>query len=149
MVIICIVVRKLKSLKSPLNSLGWSKGNLFKRVESLRGQLQKVQSDIDKDPHNHNLREYEALLVNEFYEAERDEEKVLKGRNNKSKILSLNDNAENSYENDQIPPLFLKHFEDFLGNSQQVQDIEDCATLFHKRISEDDALRMIFEVLDK
>ncbi|GJZ14078.1 RNA-directed DNA polymerase, eukaryota, reverse transcriptase zinc-binding domain protein, partial [Tanacetum coccineum] len=117
-------------------------GNLFKRVESLRGQLQKVQSDIDKDPHNHNLRENEALLMKEFYEAERDEEKflfqqakikwlsdgdknssylhrVLKGRNNRSKILSLNDNAGNTYENDQIPPLFLKHFEDFLGNPQQ------------------------------
>ncbi|GJX08250.1 RNA-directed DNA polymerase, eukaryota, reverse transcriptase zinc-binding domain protein [Tanacetum coccineum] len=61
--------RKLKSLKSPLNNLGWSKGNLFKRVKSLRGQLQK--------------------------------------------------------------------------------DIEDCATLFHKRISEDEALKMIIEVPDK
>ncbi|GKE18360.1 RNA-directed DNA polymerase, eukaryota, reverse transcriptase zinc-binding domain protein [Tanacetum coccineum] len=113
------VVQKLKSLKSPLNNLGWS-----------------------KDPHSHNLRENEALLVREFYEAERDEEKflfqqakikwlsdgdknssyfhrVLKVRNNKSTILNLNDNVGNTYENDQIPPLFLKHFEDFLGNPQQ------------------------------
>ncbi|GKA85935.1 hypothetical protein Tco_0807589 [Tanacetum coccineum] len=46
-------------------------------VVSLRDQLQKVQSDIDKDPHNHILRENEALHVKEFYESERDEEKFL------------------------------------------------------------------------
>ncbi|GJW01841.1 RNA-directed DNA polymerase, eukaryota, reverse transcriptase zinc-binding domain protein [Tanacetum coccineum] len=111
---------------------------LCTQVVSLRDQLQKVQSDIDKDPHNHILKENEALLVKEFYEAERDEEKFLFQQANIK-----------CYENDQIPPIFLKHFEDFLGKTQQVHDIEDCATLFHKRIREDDALRMITEVPDK
>lgn len=44
------VVKKLKGLKAPLNSLGWSKGSLFERVANLRNQLQKVQTYIDADP---------------------------------------------------------------------------------------------------
>nr|GEX78902.1 RNA-directed DNA polymerase, eukaryota, reverse transcriptase zinc-binding domain protein [Tanacetum cinerariifolium] len=69
------VFQKLKSLEIPLNKLGWSKGNLFKRVESLRGQIQKVKNDIDNDPHNHSLIDMKAKLMKEFYEAEEDEEK--------------------------------------------------------------------------
>ncbi|GJU67029.1 RNA-directed DNA polymerase, eukaryota, reverse transcriptase zinc-binding domain protein [Tanacetum coccineum] len=106
------VVQKLKSMKIPLNKLGWSEGNLFKRVETLRGQLQKVQTDIDKDPHNHTLRNMEANLVKEFYEAEEDEEK------------------------------------NFLGKAHLVQDIEDCSTLFQRRVSEEAALNMIADVSD-
>ncbi|GKC47082.1 RNA-directed DNA polymerase, eukaryota, reverse transcriptase zinc-binding domain protein [Tanacetum coccineum] len=71
-------------------------------------------TEIDGDPHNPSLREMKANLVKEFHEAEADEEKflfqqakikwlskgdknssffhkVLKGRSNKSKILSLCD----------------------------------------------------------
>ncbi|GKD74349.1 RNA-directed DNA polymerase, eukaryota, reverse transcriptase zinc-binding domain protein [Tanacetum coccineum] len=166
------VTQKLKSLKIPLNKLGWSKGNLFKRVETLGGQLQKVQTDIDNDPHNHTLIDIEAKLVKEFYEAEEDEEKflfqqakikwlsdgdknrsyfhkVLKGRNNRSKIQSLTDEAGISYESDQIPQLFLKHFEEFLGKSQLVQEIEDCGSLFKRRISDEAVERMIADVSDK
>ncbi|GJR43473.1 RNA-directed DNA polymerase, eukaryota, reverse transcriptase zinc-binding domain protein [Tanacetum coccineum] len=147
------VVQKMKSLKSPLNNLGWCKGSLFKRVISLRDELKQVQIDIDKDPHNTILRDLEAKLVKEFYVAEADEEnflsqqakikwlsegdknssyfhKVLKGRSNKSKILSLTDANGGYYEEDQIPQLFLKHFEEFLGRSYPVQEVEGYETLF-------------------
>ncbi|GJT15340.1 RNA-directed DNA polymerase, eukaryota, reverse transcriptase zinc-binding domain protein [Tanacetum coccineum] len=120
------VVQKMKSLKSPLNNLGWCKGSLFKRVVSLRDELKRVQIDIDKDPHNTILKYLEAKLVKEFYVAEADEEKflsqqakikwlsegdktsnyfhkVLKGRSIKSKILSLTDAKGGYYKEDQIP----------------------------------------------
>ncbi|GJV97001.1 RNA-directed DNA polymerase, eukaryota, reverse transcriptase zinc-binding domain protein [Tanacetum coccineum] len=137
----------MKSLKSSLNKLGWCKGNLFKRVEFMRCQLQDVLSKIDVDPHNPSLREIEANLVKDFYEAESDEEKflyqqakikwlsgdknssyfhkVFKGRSNRSKVFWLMDDSGNIYEEDQIPQLFLKHFKAFLGTSQPVQDIEN------------------------
>ncbi|GKD01185.1 hypothetical protein Tco_1171459 [Tanacetum coccineum] len=67
----------MKSLKSSLNKLGWCKGNLFKRVKFMRCQLQDVLSKIDVDPHNPSMREIEANLVKDFYEAESDEEKLL------------------------------------------------------------------------
>ncbi|GKE12143.1 hypothetical protein Tco_1415694 [Tanacetum coccineum] len=128
--------------------------------KSLRGQLQKIQTEIDNDPHNLNLREIEAVFVKDFHKAEEDEEKfwfqqakiqwlsdgdknssyfhrVLNGRNNRSKILKLNDDNGVSYENEQIPFLFLKHFKDFHGKSQLVQEIKDCESLFQSRISED------------
>ncbi|GJW96778.1 RNA-directed DNA polymerase, eukaryota, reverse transcriptase zinc-binding domain protein [Tanacetum coccineum] len=140
-------------------------------LENLRGQLQKVQTDIDKDPHTHILRNTKANLVKEFYEVKEDEEKflfqqakikwlsngdknnsyfhkVLKGRNNRSKILSLKDKNGFNYKNDQIPHLFLKHFENFLRKAQLVQDIEDCSTLFQRRVSEEVALNMIVDVSD-
>nr|GFA71298.1 hypothetical protein [Tanacetum cinerariifolium] len=52
------VVMKLKSMKSPLNKLSWSKGNLFKRVETLRGQLQEVQTKINQVLEFNNLVNY-------------------------------------------------------------------------------------------
>nr|GEV68591.1 hypothetical protein [Tanacetum cinerariifolium] len=136
------VVMKLKSIKCPLNKLSWSKGNLFKRVETLRGQLQEVQTKIDQDPHNPLLRDKKAGLIADIYKAEKDEEKflykqarikwlnegdknssyfhkVLKGRSNKSIVFSLYDDTGLIHEGDQIPQLFLKHFEVFLGTSQK------------------------------
>nr|GEU31374.1 hypothetical protein [Tanacetum cinerariifolium] len=135
------ILQKLKSLKILLNKLGWSKGNLFKRVESLRGQLQKVKNNIDNDPHNHTLRDMEAKPVKEFYEAEEDEEKFLFQKAN-IKLLRV------SYDSEKIPYLFLRHFEDFLGKSHLVQDIEECETQFLRSVGEEVAMRMIADVID-
>ncbi|GJW81500.1 hypothetical protein Tco_0145475 [Tanacetum coccineum] len=159
----------MKSLKSPPNHLGWAKGSLFKRVEVIRNQIKEVQGQIDKDPHNHDLRIIEENLLKDFYIAESDEEKflyqqakvkwlsegdrnssyfhkVLKGRRNTSRISTLKDATGICYEDDQIPDLFLKHFTDFLGKAQHVQDIEDCNTLFKKKISNELGHKMISEV---
>ncbi|GJT98779.1 RNA-directed DNA polymerase, eukaryota, reverse transcriptase zinc-binding domain protein [Tanacetum coccineum] len=163
------VVKKLKSLKVPLRRLEWSKGNLFKRVECLRVQLQDIQTSIDVDPYDHSLRIKEAKLVKDFCEAESDEENflhqqakikwlcggdknssyfhsVLKGRNNKSKVFSLRDNHGNSYDYDQIPQLFLKHFENFLGSAYPVQEIESSDTLFKEKLSTAHASKMIADI---
>ncbi|GKC51308.1 hypothetical protein Tco_1074053 [Tanacetum coccineum] len=75
--------------------------------------------------------------------------KVLKGRNNRSKVFNLNDDSGNNYNREQIPKVFLKHFEGFLGKSQSVKDIESCETLFHRRISTDVAQRMVKGISDK
>nr|GEX02576.1 hypothetical protein [Tanacetum cinerariifolium] len=76
-------------------------------------------------------------------------EDVIKGRSNRSKILSLSDDARNNYENEQIPQLFFMHFKEFLGKAQHVQDIEEVSTLFQRRINEDVAFKMTFEVTNK
>ncbi|GKB77893.1 hypothetical protein Tco_0944788 [Tanacetum coccineum] len=152
------VVKKLKKLKSPLNKLGWNKGNLFKRVKDLRSRLQKVHTQFDADPHNIQLRDIEARLLEEFLEAEDHEEKflfqqakiqwlskgdknskffhkVLKGRIHRSRIFSLCNETGNTHKGDQIKHIFLRHFEDFLGKSQDVQDIYIKENLFHKMLS--------------
>ncbi|GJU84292.1 RNA-directed DNA polymerase, eukaryota, reverse transcriptase zinc-binding domain protein [Tanacetum coccineum] len=103
---------------------------LTDKQEFLHIVKDKWSADIHGYPHTHILRNTKANLVKEFYEAEEDEEKflfqqakikwlsdkdknnsyfhkVLKGRNNRSKILK---------------------------KAQLVQDIEDCSTLFQRRV---------------
>nr|GEZ70209.1 hypothetical protein [Tanacetum cinerariifolium] len=165
------VVMKLKSMKSPLNKLSWGKGNLFKRVEMLINHLQVIQTEIDHDPHNHMLTNKETRLIAEVYESENDEEKVLyqqarikwlnegdknsiyfhrvlKGKSNKSKVFSLYDDAGIIHEGDQIPQLFLRQFEMFLGTSQHVQNIQESVDLFTSRLNERDVENMIHNITD-
>ncbi|GJS99851.1 RNA-directed DNA polymerase, eukaryota, reverse transcriptase zinc-binding domain protein [Tanacetum coccineum] len=161
------VVKKLKDLKFHLNKLGWNKGNLFKRVNELRVRLQNVQTQIDKDPHNGQLRNMGVSLLEEFLEAEADEEKflfqqakikwlsegdrnskffhkVLKGRNHTSRITTICDNSGKIYEGDQVNQVFLKHFEDFLGKSHNVLDIDISKNLFQRNLSVAEADHMEF-----
>ncbi|GKC83893.1 RNA-directed DNA polymerase, eukaryota, reverse transcriptase zinc-binding domain protein, partial [Tanacetum coccineum] len=88
-----LCIKLLKSLKSPLSKLAWCKGNLHKRVESLRAQFQKVQTDIDNDPFSHVLRDSKANLP--------------------------------------------------------VKEVEDCATLFQRRLSPDVSLKMVNVIFEK
>ncbi|GJX70394.1 RNA-directed DNA polymerase, eukaryota, reverse transcriptase zinc-binding domain protein [Tanacetum coccineum] len=113
----------------------------------------------------------EATLVEEFYEAESDEEKflhqqakikwlcdgeknskyfhrVLKGRSNKRKVFSLRDDSGNSYEQDQILNLFLKHFKELLGSTYPVKGIDSSGNLFKRKLSVGDADKMITNVSD-
>ncbi|GJT05644.1 hypothetical protein Tco_0840106 [Tanacetum coccineum] len=73
---------------------------------------------------------------------------VLKGKSNKSKVFSLCDDSGISYKQDQIPKLFLKHFEKFLGSSYHVQDIISSETLFRRKLSPDAAEKMISSISD-
>ncbi|GJX44527.1 RNA-directed DNA polymerase, eukaryota, reverse transcriptase zinc-binding domain protein, partial [Tanacetum coccineum] len=130
------VVQKMKKLKSPLNHLGWS---------SPCEEFHDAEADEEKFLWQHAKIKWlsEGDKNNSYFH------KVLKGRNNKSKILSLNDSNGNSYEEDQIPNLFLKHFEEFIGTSYPVHEIEDRGTLFQRKISNEAALNMIAEFSDK
>ncbi|GJV59382.1 hypothetical protein Tco_1465482 [Tanacetum coccineum] len=158
-------VKKLKTLKSLLNKLGWNKGNLFKRVDELRVRLQNVQTQIDVDPHNVQLRDIKVSLLEEFLEAEADEEKflfqqakikwlskgdrnskffpkILKGGNYRSRILTLCDESGKNHEGYKVKQLFLKHFEDFLGRCHNVQDIDISENLFQNKLSISEADHM-------
>nr|GEW39742.1 hypothetical protein [Tanacetum cinerariifolium] len=108
----------MKNMKSPLNKLGWCKGNLFKIVECLKSQLQKVQTKIDVDPRNQSMRDTKAKLVEKIYEAEADEEKFL-------------------YQQAKIKWLRTNHL---------VHDIDPSENLFQKIISNDVAERMIADI---
>ncbi|GJT15727.1 RNA-directed DNA polymerase, eukaryota, reverse transcriptase zinc-binding domain protein [Tanacetum coccineum] len=85
------VVMKLKSMKSPLNKLSWSKGNLFKRVEMLRGQLQEVQTEIDQDPHNPLLRDKEVGLVQSIQDSDDLFSSKINVRDYKNMIMNITD----------------------------------------------------------
>ncbi|GKC12165.1 hypothetical protein Tco_1008947, partial [Tanacetum coccineum] len=84
------VVKKLESLKFPFNKLGQCKGSLFKIVNNLRSQLQKVQTNLDADPHDQPLRITKAMLVEKSYEAEHFE--TFLGTSHPVQVLDTDDN---------------------------------------------------------
>ncbi|GJX65470.1 RNA-directed DNA polymerase, eukaryota, reverse transcriptase zinc-binding domain protein [Tanacetum coccineum] len=142
------LVHKLKSLKPQLNKLNWKNGNLFNRVEELKGRLFDVQARIDKDPLNKELREEEVKLLDEYTSADQDEEKllcqkakvewlrdrdrnfayfhkILKERLNKSKIHTVIGTDGSIHENDQVGIHFVNHFENFLGSTSIAASMEE------------------------
>nr|GEV85437.1 hypothetical protein [Tanacetum cinerariifolium] len=63
------LVKKLKFLKKPIRKLLYDKYNLHLNVKRLRTELDRVQTDLDLDPYNSNLREEEVAYVKSFNEA--------------------------------------------------------------------------------
>ncbi|GJZ52696.1 RNA-directed DNA polymerase, eukaryota, reverse transcriptase zinc-binding domain protein [Tanacetum coccineum] len=165
------LVKKLKNLKPYLNKLNWKNGNLFGRVTDLKTKLHSIQSNIDKDPTNKALREEGVEILSKFKEACEDEEKLLKqktkitwlkegdknsaffhkvlrGRLNKNKIMSVCAEDGKKYDNCDVGEQFVKYFEGFLGISTKVNKMMDVEVLFDRKISMEEANLVIREVQD-
>nr|GEX66682.1 hypothetical protein [Tanacetum cinerariifolium] len=97
------LVKKLKVLKKPIRKLMYDKGNLHVNVVRLREELDKVQTDLDNDSSNLNLREKEA--VTDFNEALLMEEK----------IDVVTDAYGNVHHSTEVAKAFINHYEIFLG----------------------------------
>ncbi|GJS87046.1 RNA-directed DNA polymerase, eukaryota, reverse transcriptase zinc-binding domain protein [Tanacetum coccineum] len=167
------LVSKLKCLKQHLNNLNWKNGNLFDKVVDLKTKIFNVQKKIDLDPFNKELRKENAELLKDYKEASMDEEKllrqkakvswlregdknsayfhkVLKGRVNKNRIMTICDEDGNRYDNSEVAEQFVKHFEGFLGTSPPVTKItDDDSYLFERKINENEANLMVREVSDE
>ncbi|GJS59198.1 RNA-directed DNA polymerase, eukaryota, reverse transcriptase zinc-binding domain protein [Tanacetum coccineum] len=91
------------------------------------------------DPHNHHLRIHEAKLVEEFYEAKADEEKLLYQQ---AKIKWMSEGDKNS-------KYFYSVLKCRIRTKHQVQDIESIDSLIKDKLSVGDAELMIREVSDK
>ncbi|GJX35396.1 hypothetical protein Tco_0246953 [Tanacetum coccineum] len=132
------MVKKLKALKPHLNKLNWKHGNLFDKVATLKKKLHVIQAKIDKDPSNKSLRLEGVQVLSEYKEATSDEEKllrqkakitwlkegdknsayfhkVLKGRMNRSRIMSICDEQGKRFDYNEIADQFVKHFEVFMS----------------------------------
>ncbi|GJR06050.1 RNA-directed DNA polymerase, eukaryota, reverse transcriptase zinc-binding domain protein [Tanacetum coccineum] len=167
------LVKKLKSPKPYLNKLNWKNGNLFERVVVLKAKLYDVQRKIDMNPTNKALRIEGVELLKDYKEVVLDEEKllrhktkitwlregdknsayfhkVLKGRINRNKIMSVCAEDGSRFENCDVANQFVKHFEGFLGISPDVTSLnEDADNLFVSKISKKQANNMIREINDE
>lgn len=56
----------------------WSKGNVHDRVVSLRKELDKVQTELDRDPSNNILKQEESVYLQSNNEAARNKVNFLK-----------------------------------------------------------------------
>ena len=166
------LVKKLKVLKPHLNKLNWKNGNLFDKVVELKRKLHDVQGKIDLDPANRNLRKEESDILIEYKDALSDEEKllrqkakvtwlnvgdknsayfhkVIKGRTNKSRILTICGEDGTRYEHKDVAEQFVKHFKGFLGINPDVGKLgENDDSLFMNKVSEEEAEYMIRGVTD-
>ncbi|KAK1434264.1 hypothetical protein QVD17_11184 [Tagetes erecta] len=145
------VMSKLKALKKPLRQLGKLYGNLHDRVVLLSSELAKIQSEVERDPLNSELRDEEIAYLKAYKLAVEDEEsmlkqqakvdwlaggdqnssyfhKVVKGRQIKSRIWAVQDMNGNIYEGVEVGNVFVKHFQDFMGKEVNVNDVRDPAS---------------------
>ncbi|GJX22734.1 RNA-directed DNA polymerase, eukaryota, reverse transcriptase zinc-binding domain protein [Tanacetum coccineum] len=166
------LVKKLKSLKHPLNNLNWSNGNLIEKVKALKEELKCVQTAIDVDPYDKSLREKRSAILESYLEAVKDEEKLLfqkckikwlsygdknnsyfhkmlKGRNQRNRIQVIHDPKGQRFEGDQVATQFVNHFQNFLGINMPVSPISDCEELFTTKLFMEDANQMVMPITDK
>ncbi|KAJ0871216.1 putative RNA-directed DNA polymerase [Helianthus annuus] len=140
------VTKKLLNLKPFMRKLLFNQGNLHEKVLELRKQLDDVQKQIDDSPLDVGLREKEANCLEQFKTASYDEEcflkqkskvewlcagdsntvffhNMLKCRNARSTIQSIQDVAGNRFEGDSVPIALVQHYEKFLGQEDHVSSI--------------------------
>ncbi|GKB41518.1 hypothetical protein Tco_0886460 [Tanacetum coccineum] len=114
------LVKRTKNMKKHMKKLAWKKGNLFCRTDECKEKIKKIQSDVDGDPHNVELRIEESNALKEYCKDVCDEEKFLyqqekidwlkdgdrnskffhaylKSRRNKSRISMINNEIGKSF----------------------------------------------------
>ncbi|GJZ85805.1 RNA-directed DNA polymerase, eukaryota, reverse transcriptase zinc-binding domain protein [Tanacetum coccineum] len=149
------LVKKLKGLKGPLNKMSWKKGDVSDRVIRCRDDLKNIQSAMEKDLDNADLRNKSCELLNEYNIAKKEEEsmlfqkarvewlskgdrntsffhKILKERRHKSKIMAICDENGTRCENEEVAGHFLKHFKDFLGKKDKFETMDGLIDIFDK-----------------
>ncbi|GJW39700.1 hypothetical protein Tco_0065545 [Tanacetum coccineum] len=87
------LVRKMKSMKRPLNKLAWKDGNLFQKVKKLEDDLKKVQVEVEADLNNKEINEKMSKILYDYNEAITDEEKLL---SQKAKVKWLSEGDRNT-----------------------------------------------------
>ncbi|XP_035841338.1 uncharacterized protein LOC118488210 [Helianthus annuus] len=140
------VTKKLRDLKPYMRKILFDQGNLHKRVAELRKNLDDIQTLIDSNPLDVDLRDREAKCLKEFQTAAYDEEcflkqkakvewlcagdsntkffhNMVKCRNARSKIHSIRDVNGNRYEGQGALDALVTHYANFLGTEDQVESI--------------------------
>ncbi|GJV04201.1 hypothetical protein Tco_1337770 [Tanacetum coccineum] len=124
--------------------LGWSRD--VSGFSFVQDELDTVQRDLDRDPFNAVLREEEAVYVQAFNEAVLLEERFLRQKAKEPYDVIADSNGV-IYENDQVPNVFVSHYEVFLGQAGEV--IPVCSNdLFQTRLNQLDANDMIRDISD-
>ncbi|GKA12795.1 RNA-directed DNA polymerase, eukaryota, reverse transcriptase zinc-binding domain protein [Tanacetum coccineum] len=113
-----------------------------KKSFRLRDKLKSVQQRIDVEPHNKLLREEESVVLGNYEEAMREEEKLY----SRNRVNAIHDERGNRFEGNKVVEQFVKHFKQFLGESSPVNYLQGCNELFKKKSCNVDAEYMVREV---
>ncbi|GJY26444.1 RNA-directed DNA polymerase, eukaryota, reverse transcriptase zinc-binding domain protein, partial [Tanacetum coccineum] len=166
------VTKKLKFLKKHIKKLQWMNGDIFARVDILKSKLKNAQNDVCKFPFDSKKKELAVAILEEFNEALSDEEKflsqkakvdwlcegdinsayfhkVVKGRRNGNRVMSINNVMGDSVKGSKIADEFVKHFENFLGQAVLVQHLDSLGNIFTKTLTNEEADAMVKDVSEQ
>ncbi|GJU24175.1 hypothetical protein Tco_1162796 [Tanacetum coccineum] len=131
---------------------------MFQKMTVLKEKLTTAQAKVDSSPHNFIVKEEEAKVLLEYKEDVNDESKILyqkaktdclregdknstylhkviKRRRMANKIVSVCDENGNLVKSGLVATQFVKHFQGFLSQSQNVEPITDIEDPFTKKLT--------------
>ncbi|XP_071719190.1 uncharacterized protein [Rutidosis leptorrhynchoides] len=149
---------------------GWKRALVGHTMFQLRIELDNAQSFLDSNPYSVNAREDHYLLLQAFNDAILDVErflqqkakiewlrvgdsntsyfhKVVKGKQHRNHILSVEDNMGNIIEGLEVPSQFVSHYTNFLGTTSEATPVDIPYSLFTRKISHEKAVHLIRPVL--
>ncbi|GJY92303.1 RNA-directed DNA polymerase, eukaryota, reverse transcriptase zinc-binding domain protein [Tanacetum coccineum] len=146
------LVKKMERMKALLNNIAWKNGNLFQNVKKLEEDLKMAQVEMEANPNCSTTKEKLSQVLHDYNTVIDDEEKLL-AQKAKVKWLSEGDKNTKYFHNvikrENMAAQFVKHFEKFLGNNGEVDQIESPNDLFTNKISQDKAEFMVREITNK
>ncbi|GKC57554.1 hypothetical protein Tco_1085152, partial [Tanacetum coccineum] len=166
------VVQKMKMLKKPLRNLSWKNGDLFEKVQELKKSLEQVQSKLDTDPFNNDLKGKVVQLGKYYAEAAEDELKllhqkakinwlkegdknyayfhsILRTSKNKSRIDTICKEDRSRIDGEKVSQQFVDHFNNFLGQGHPVMPLNNLDEYVQAKISNEDDIAMVTMVTYK
>ncbi|GJX28595.1 RNA-directed DNA polymerase, eukaryota, reverse transcriptase zinc-binding domain protein [Tanacetum coccineum] len=165
------VVQKLKALKGNLKKMSWQNGNVFERVVILKEKVKECQTKVDKYPHDREVKKESVRILEEYIEAKKEEynllcqkakvewikegdkntayfHKTIKERAHRSRIMSIRNENGVRFKNKEVAKQIVKHFEEFLGTTSNVQDIIGRSDIFINKHTNDEAMEMVRPISD-
>ncbi|GKC27774.1 RNA-directed DNA polymerase, eukaryota, reverse transcriptase zinc-binding domain protein [Tanacetum coccineum] len=140
------VAKKLKLLKPYMNKINWKNRNLFDNVLKFREKLKELQTLVDSDPHNVDLKKAEAVCYDEYQTAIQDECKLL---HQQAKVEWLSEGDKNSAYFHKIVKS-RKHSSKIMAvYDDAVDQLEDMSSLFTNTLTSEDTDGVIMLVTDK
>nr|GEU56578.1 hypothetical protein [Tanacetum cinerariifolium] len=144
-------------------------GNRFEEELNIRNE--DSQAEVDKNPHNNNVKAKSCQVLKEYYDAMRDENnllmqkakiewlkdgdrnteffhRIIKERIHKGRIMTICNKKGERFENEKVAEQFVKHFEDFLGKKDVVINFPIDKVVFPNKSSSDDVERICRGISD-
>ncbi|GKB48717.1 RNA-directed DNA polymerase, eukaryota, reverse transcriptase zinc-binding domain protein, partial [Tanacetum coccineum] len=123
--------------------------DIVKEVVVIKQQLKEAQSRYEADPFNKDKR-FEAVdLFQKYSDAAEDELNLLHQTAKVKWVESICNENGVRFEGAKVAEQFVNHFENFLGKSGSVKQLNLLGNIVNLKLSEEDASRMIIEVSDE
>ncbi|GJZ13178.1 RNA-directed DNA polymerase, eukaryota, reverse transcriptase zinc-binding domain protein [Tanacetum coccineum] len=147
------------------------KRSFYQLAEELRKKVKESQNDVDMFPHDERVKEKRCVILKEYHEAIQDEYsllcqkakvewlkegdrntayfyKTIKERVHRGRMMTIRNEEGVRFENDEVSVQIVKHFEEFLGKSSQVQKLSCRNDIFLKKLTFEEALKMVRPISD-